>query len=299
MLQAEPLRSEAIDAMRSRAGELSGAALAAYIDAAVQDVRAERFRTGAAQGGFSALLSRLDRWLLTEEREHLDDPHFPEEDKLRIVRGLHLMNMLTLSYQRFLRALRPTLMRVAQREGRPARLLELAGGTGGFALALAKLAIREQVPVVVQGSDIVPAYVRHAQAEADRRRLPVSFQVIDATRMEGFEPGAFDVVFVAQSMHHFGPGMLGSMIAQAARVARYAFVGIDGYRSLSMLGIVTGPAVLSLHGPSLHDAWISARSFYSQPELRLIAQLAAPKARVSARRDFINTVLEVQFGARP
>jgi hypothetical protein len=272
-------------------------ALAAHIEHSVRAARAARAQTAASRGPWARLLERLDSWLRTSEREHLDDPYFPAADKLRIVQGLHLMNMATLSYGRFLSVLAPTLARIARRDGRPARLLELAGGTGGFALALADVAARRNIPVEVHGSDIVPVFVEHARAEAARRRLPVSFQVLDATDLSCLGPGAYDIVFVAQSMHHFSPGMLGAMIAEASRVAGDSFVGIDGFRSLAMLGFVTGTAVLSLHPPSLHDAWISARSFYSHGDLRVIAELAAPGARVATTRRFINTVLEVDFRA--
>jgi ubiquinone/menaquinone biosynthesis C-methylase UbiE len=275
------------------------ASLAAHIEHSVREARAARAQTAASRGPMARLFERLDSLMRTSEREHLDDPYFPAADKLRIVQGLHLMNMATFSYGRFLSVLAPTLARIARRDGRPARLLELAGGTGGFALALAEVAAQRNIPVEVHGSDIVPVYVEHARAEAARRRLPVSFQLLDATDMSSVAPGAFDIVFVAQSMHHFSPGMLGSMIAEASRVARYSFVGIDGFRSLAMLAFVTGTAVLSLHRPSLHDAWISARSFYSHGDLRLIAELAAPGARVSTSRRAINTVLEVDFAGGP
>jgi len=268
--------------------------LAAQIDEALLLHRESRARWAAEQALPTRLDERIDAWLRTEELEHLDEPDFPEREKVRIAQGVRLMNTLTFSSRRFLTVLRPALEEIAAREGRPARVLEIAGGTGGFAMALAELTQKANLSVEVHGSDIVPAYVERARTEAAARGLSVPFHLLDATRME-VEDGAYDVVFVAQSMHHFSPGRLGELIAEAGRVARHSFVGIDGYRSLAMVAFVTGSAAFSLHPASMHDAWITARRFYSHAELEHIARLAAPDAAVRTRRTFINTVLEVDF----
>ena len=86
--------------------------------------------------------------------------------------------------------------------------------------------------------------------------------------------GEFDIVVMAQSLHHFTPGQLAVVIAQSGRHATTAFVGIDGYRSVLLAGGV--PLIASLQGivSFTLDGLTSARKFYSELELDMIAEIA-------------------------
>ena len=172
---------------------------------------------------------------------------------------------------------------MAQRRGRAARLLELACGSGQFTLALARLARKRRLPVEVTGSDVVPAYVQEGNARARDARLNVVFREINAFDMHGLREGDFDLIFIGSSMHHFRPGQLARMIAQSMQVAGTAFVGIDGRRSLLSLGMVPVATLLLGNRHLLHDSVISARRLYSEPELELVAQIAAPGRPVQVR----------------
>jgi SAM-dependent methyltransferase len=176
------------------------------------------------------------------------------------------------------------------------RVLELASGAGGFAFALDALARRNGVGVEVTASDIVPLYVTRGQERAARRKVPVTFRHLDALDMDSVPDAAYDVIFIAQSVHHFSPGKLARMIAESRRVATTAFVSVDGYRSLGMVAFVGGTAVLSLWPAMVHDAVISVRKFYGEAELEAIARMAAPEAAISLGRIRpLNTVLSVRF----
>jgi len=85
--------------------------------------------------------------------------------------------------------------------------------------------------------------------------------------MSDLPEGAYDLAFIAQSVHHFSPGKLARMIAESRRVATTALVSVDGYRSVGMLGFVIGTAALTARPAIIHDATLSARKFYSAPEL--------------------------------
>ena len=275
-----------------------GAALERHVDAAVERLRAERVRLGHEAGGLSKVGAVVDSALRTEAVEHMDEEGYPEKGKLAIALGLHMMNVVSASYRRFFELLAPTLRQIHERHGRPARVLELASGSGGFAFALASLGRRRGLPVEVTGSDIVPLYVARGQAKAAEEGVPVTFRLLDAMNMDGIEDGAYDVVFVAQSTHHFSPGQLARMIAEARRVATTSFVSVDGYRSLGMVAFVSGTALLSMWPAMLHDATISARKFYPEAELEAIARMAAPGARVRLGRIWpLNTTLTVRFDA--
>jgi hypothetical protein len=101
MLQMEGVMHRVRGERSPRATQLSGAALAAHIDRALSEARAERSRLLQEHGMFSRFADKIDSWLRTDEQEHLDDPNCPDVVKLRVVGGVHLMNVLTFSYQRF------------------------------------------------------------------------------------------------------------------------------------------------------------------------------------------------------
>jgi SAM-dependent methyltransferase len=112
--------------------------------------------------------------------------------------------------------------------------------------------------------------------------LAVEFREVNAFAMHNVGEGEFDLVFLAQTMHHFTPGQLARMVEQATRRAE-RFVGIDVRRSLHVWGIVPGMAALSPHWGFLHDGIVSIRKMYSEPELALIARLGAPGHAVRTR----------------
>ena len=238
----------------------------------------------------------LDEALRTDTLEHFDEPDYPEEKRLALARQLHRFNRLVFSYGRFLSVLRPFIEEVAGRRGRPARVLELASGSGEFAMALAKLSATRGLPVEVTGSDVQPAFVEAARERADARGLPVRFQQLDAFDLDHQPADAFDLVFIAQSLHHFNAGQLARVVASGHRLAEVAFVAVDGYRSLYLLSFLA-LATLPLSGALdfLHDSVVTARKLYSLAELDLLARLAAPEARVEVRANHPGfSVLTVQ-----
>jgi SAM-dependent methyltransferase len=177
--------------------------------------------------------------------------------------------------------------------------LELASGSGEFSLGVARLARKRGLDVEITGSDYVEEYVRAAAENARRRGSEARFRVLDAFDFAGrCEPGEFDIVFVAQSLHHFSPGQLAKIIAQSRTVATTAFVGVDGLRSLRVLAVFPLLAASALSRRFLHDAVVSARKFYSDAELAIVGRIAAADARVeTATRQPGFSILTVRWGA--
>ncbi|HEY2510588.1 MAG TPA: methyltransferase domain-containing protein [Polyangiaceae bacterium] len=275
---------------------LRGEALERHANDTMQSLRKERSRRGAAAGGLTRIGATLDAALRTDAVEHMDEDGYPEKGKLGIALGLHAMNVASASYWRFFKELEPMLRRIHARTGRAPRVLELASGSGGFAFALEKLARRAKLPLEVTASDVVPLYIERGAALAAKTGAKVTFRKIDALDMSGEPEGAYDVVFIAQSVHHFSPGQLARMIRESQRVATTAFVSVDGFRSLGMVAFVAGTAILSLWPAMVHDAVISVRKFYPEGELEAIARMGAPKAKVKIGRIRpLNTVLSVRF----
>lgn len=254
-----------------------------HADEAIEKLRRLRRDRAGDFGRLRAVAAGFDEWMRTDEPEYLDDPDFPPERKKNIVQSLHRFNQGVFAYRRFYRVLRPLLRQVQLEQHRPVRILELASGSGEFSFALAKLAGKDGIAVEVTGSDYFREHVVAGNDKARQRKAAVSFIEINAFDMAALPPGTYDIVFVAQSIHHFSPGQVAMMIAQAARVASIGFVGIDGRRSLELFGIVPAMGVLLPSRDYLHDAFVTLRKFYTESELELIARIAVPTGFVSVR----------------
>lgn len=252
-------------------------------DAAIARLRTLRRARAPDAGRLRAMAVTVDDWLRTDQPEYLDDPHFPPERKQAIVQALHRFNQGVLAYRRFFQVLLPMLRSVQTEQQRPVRILELASGSGEFSFALAKRAAQAGVAVEVTGSDYFVEHVDSGNRKAQERGIDVRFIELNAFDMSSIKPGRYDLVFIAQSIHHFSPGQVAMMVAQATRVASVAFVGIDGRRSPELFAIVPLPSLLLRSRDYLHDAMVTLRKFYTESELELIARLAVPTGFVSVR----------------
>lgn len=277
MLQLKTAGYQALDQLRSRGefppewttiDELEG-----VTDRFMERFRRERFEVSKELGPGYLIPELIEQALRTGESEHMDDDSADGRERLEAVRALDRMNRMTLAYEHQCDLLMPVIEELG-RSGKPVAILELAAGSGGLGFALAERAREAGIEVSVTASDIVPEMVSEGNRLAGERKLPVSFRRLNAFDFDGLEPGALDLVVISQSLHHFTPGQLALMIAQAKRNGASAFVGIDGFRSLLLTGGV--PLVASLQGIAsfTQDGLISARKFYSEIELDIIAAIA-------------------------
>lgn len=204
--------------------------LARVVDHAMDTFRRERRRRSR---GVARVVCAIDDLLRTDALEHVDDPTYPAEKRSAIMRDLDRVNVALFTYPRLVRAITPTISRVHAIERRPVRILEVASGTGDMATALAEHAAARRIAIELVGSDVSPDYVAMAERRARARGSKVRFETIDAFSLERLPAHAFDVVLMAQSLHHFRPGQLARVIAGARHAARHAFVGIDVRRSFA------------------------------------------------------------------
>ena len=259
----------------------SGFNLEGAADGAIAQLREKRSEL-AQHDWWSRWCVNLDRLIYSDDVEYLDRPDFPDQDKLALIQRLHRFNRALLSYHRFLLYLRPHILRLAKKNGRPVRALELASGSGELALELSRLATKRGLPVEVTGSDIVPTYVRDANLRARKRGLDTEFIELNAFDMAHLD-GRYDLIFITQSIHHFTPGQLAMMIAQSEAAGASDFIGIDGRRGFFLLSVLPVASLAMRDRYFWHDATLSARRMYSNPELELIANIAAPEASVRFR----------------
>lgn len=257
------------------------AALASLGERALARMRAELRAEAGRRGIFHAVAADLDaRFADTDETEWLDDPDFDREARVRVLEHLDRLNGVVGSYDAFFGALRPFL----RRDGAPTRLLDLAAGHGGFALAAARIARREGIALAPCATDLKREYLDLGAAIAAREGLDVAFEVQDALDLSNLAPGAFDVVICTQSLHHFPPGLVAVLASEASRIAGRGVVLIDGYRSrvhaalIGSLGLVRFRDVVFAH-----DTWVSFRRFFVAEELGLLMRLGPRGARADVR----------------
>ena len=227
----------------------------------------------------------IDHRLWSNEIELLDQPNYPVDKKQKLVEALHKFNLLVHSYPRFLNELKPIINLINRKKKRKARILELASGSGRFSMELAKLVQKRNLLVEITGSDYIPEYVKRASLESKYLGIPVKFKLFDALNLHKIEPGEYDLIFTANSLHHFSPGAIARMIAGAVKVATWGFMGMDGYRSFLTAMIVAGMGFLAslayFNSDYFHDSWLTSRKFYTHPQLELISKIATPGAKVN------------------
>jgi SAM-dependent methyltransferase len=279
MLQLKTAGYKALDQLRSQGefppkwtkiDELEG-----VTDRFMERFRRERFEVSKELGPGFLIPELIEQATRTGETEHMDNSADGRE-RLEAVQALDRMNRMTFAYEHQCDLVMPLVAELA-RKGKPVGVLELAAGSGGLAFALAERARQTGIEVSVTASDIVPDMVNEGNRLAGERHLPVSFRrlnAFDLRDLDGLEPGSADLVVISQSMHHFSPGQLALMIAQAERHGALAFVGLDGYRSLLLTGGVPLVASLQGIGTFTQDGLISARKFFSEIELDIIAAIA-------------------------
>lgn len=265
-------------AARMDAGDRDAAvAYGELAERALADMRREVQRQARSLGMPEHLAALAhDRFGDTRESEYLDDPSLDRELRVKLLSTLDSLNSMLGTYDAFLRAMQPLL-----EPGRPVRVLDLAAGHGGFAVAATRIARRRGLPIEVTATDIKPEYLAIGEAVAAREGLPVRFAVQDALDLSNVPRGEYDVVMCTQSLHHFSASMIARMFREAASVAGTGVLFIDGCRSV-MHGLLV-PVLGALRYRDryfAHDAWVSFRRFFAPEELGLIAGLG-PEGDVS------------------
>ncbi|MBF0586538.1 methyltransferase domain-containing protein [Prosthecochloris sp. N3] len=257
-----PPRWNTYDELEQRTDELT----AMFLD--------ERFDVSKELGPTYFMAELVDRSLRTDEMEIMDSEKVPAAEKLDMMRSLDRLNSMMMLYPHYIGIIRPYIEQTALANKRPARILELAAGTGGLSLALAEEVQRHGLPAEITASDIVASYMEDGRRRAQELSLPVSFRQIDAFDLGTAPPQQYDIILVSQSLHHFSPGRIAVMIARSKAHGASLFLGMDGHRGPELLAGVPLMAILQGKKNFMLDGYTSARKFYSESELKLIAETA-------------------------
>ncbi|GAC1352815.1 MAG: hypothetical protein NVSMB1_19500 [Polyangiales bacterium] len=258
-------------------------AIEAYEQLAVAAVGELRGTAGAraADEMLDRVAHQADRFLYADRAEWLDDPSFDTELRVRTIDRLDRLNEAIGSYQAFFDIVAPLVSRARSNSVSCPVVVDLASGHGGFAIDIAlRLGAREGRARVI-ATDVVDDFLAVGRARAHRFALgteALSFFLQDALDLRDLSAkvGApIDVVCCTQTLHHFSPGFVGRMLAEAVDVARVGVAFIDGERNLFSLLFVAlvGSALGRGSIPFFHDSMASIRRMYSEQELTLLAML--------------------------
>jgi 2-polyprenyl-3-methyl-5-hydroxy-6-metoxy-1,4-benzoquinol methylase len=214
----------------------------------------------------------LDLALHARDREeHIDNPDLPAKLRTRLIRTLDRLNRALGAYQWIFAALE----RFLDDGSDDVSILDLGSGHGAFPIRLAKRGRLGNHRLRVVGSDLAMAYVEEARRAAARARVNVEFRQLDALKLDQLDE-QFDILTCTQTVHHFPPEFLASMMVSARNHARRGVLFFDAQRTLfNALGVAAAGTIASIGDRMfVHDAVVSIRRMYGPGELELLARCA-------------------------
>ncbi len=228
-----------------------------------------------------ALAARCDAVVRSERGELLDRAWIPALVKRLEMVLLDRVNRNLGSYDTWAGEVVESLAGLAS-----AHVMDLAAGSGGFALHVAKhppdgTALRWTV------TDREPAYVRLGRQQGRKLGVPIDFDVRDALDLRDLQalsgPGRVDLFICTQSTHHLTPGQLVRLFSQAMAAAEHGILVVDLFRSaVNVLGAALATTLTAPFLPLQLDGMQSIRRSYTPAELSLLARLAGA-SQVTAR----------------
>lgn len=170
---------------------------------------------------------------------------------------------------------RELLSRLPRHADRPARLLDICTGHGGFTRELGRRAKRENVPVSITAVDISPTIITQARGDDSEG---IDWQVQDGTNLP-YQDNTFDLAICVQALHHFSPALAVALMKEAARVAKTVMV-YDLRRTLygaPLFTLILGPV---LSKEFIHDGIASHRKAYTLEEAEFLGRTAGLKTKI-------------------
>lgn len=205
------------------------------------------------------------------EPEWMDQPDLEAGLHHHALAALRRLNRIS----RTTNSLWPPIQRLAgELADRPLKILDLASGGGDVALGLAKRAHRAKIAVQIDGCDISPLAIRHAQGRADGEGFAhLRFFAHDVVRDE--LPGGYDAVVCSLFLHHLAEDEAVRVMRKMAAAARCLVLIDDLRRSPQGYALVWLGCRLLTRSPVVHvDGPRSVRAAFTLEEAARLADEA-------------------------
>lgn len=252
----------------------------AAIESALRELRGE-VEGRLAENRFERVAHAVDRMVYANVPEWLDDPAFDRVLRVRTLDRLDRLNEALGNYGAFFSAIEPVIERAWAAGVKRPTIVDLASGHAMFAVALALRFGAREGRVRVIATDLQPEYLEIGRAKARSLAMgddALAFMAHDALDLRDLpeKVGPIDVVTCTQTLHHFSPGMVGRLFAEASEAARFGAVLVDGERNpVVLLSVALVASALGRGSvPFLHDSFVSIRRMFTEQELALVGLLA-------------------------
>jgi 2-polyprenyl-3-methyl-5-hydroxy-6-metoxy-1,4-benzoquinol methylase len=209
---------------------------------------------------------------LSERRcqpEIMDQPGLDPAQHVRALQGLARINWWSGSAA----MLWPPLRDLARRQARTLRVLDLATGGGDVPLRLWQRAQRTGVALQLEGCDLSPVAVQHAEAHACQRGAEVRFFVHDA--LQGPLLEGYDVLMCSLFLHHLDDASARTFLERLGRQARCLVLVNDLVRGWPGYLLAQAGSRLLTRSPVVHtDGPLSVQAAFTPAELKTLAEQA-------------------------
>jgi SAM-dependent methyltransferase len=212
--------------------------------------------------------------------ELLDQPGIDRRELAGNLRDLRLLNR-GLGWSRAVWAEVDTLMR--RRGLRTATVLDVATGSADIPRFLLHRAAARGLRLRMLASDV------SAEVLAEARAAGAAEAGVTLLRHEGiclpFRDGVIDAVLCCLAAHHFAPGALAQLLAEAWRVARHGVIVSDLTRGRGSYLAARLMALVLRNRLTAHDGPVSVLRAYTPAELETLAR-GAGLQHIRVRRCF-------------
>lgn len=218
--------------------------------------------------------------------ELLDAEHHDERELEHSLDQVAEVNRLLGGRRAVLRALLPLL-----RTGRPTSILDLGTGSGDIPLAIVRAASRRGLAVRIVATDVHPQMVELA-ARRTAHVPDIETGAADALALP-YGNGAFDVVLLSMTLHHFEHADQLRALREAGRVAGQAVIVNELERCRANYWGARLLAATRWRGNRLtrHDGPLSVLRAFTKQELLALAREAGLREAEVRRRYFFRLVL--------
>lgn len=201
------------------------------------------------------------------EPEIMDQPDLEPARHVQALRGLARINQWSGSA----RILWPAIRAYAMQNHLPSlRILDIATGGGDVPLALWRKGRRANFSMALEGWDISPCAVTHAQARAAEEQAPVCFARHDV--MKEPIPTRFDIITCSLFLHHLSEDQAVQLLEKMAQATQGMILVNDLIRSHAGLALaLVGTRMLSSSQVVHVDGPRSVRAAYTLGEVQRLA----------------------------